>query len=378
MEIFLTITLSLISAIVFMMIVIFLVNLTYASKGYKWDISDHFDGKRFYNIGWSPRESYRIERSEDKKWGLIYWLLHREKNKWKERKITQIKPKERNTSDEVVMTYIGHATVLIQIAGINILTDPVWSPRASPWPWLGPKRYTGVWVKLEDLPQIDIILLSHNHYDHMDIWALKKLESRDHPTIYTGLGNKKYLEDRRIMDVVEMDWWESIDYSKKEIGDGWAQSISTPIPYLLPTRISFLPAQHFSARGLTDRNKTLWWGFRVEIGSKSLYFAWDTWYGSFVEKIREKYPEGFDYGLIPIWAYKPRWFMAPVHTDPFEGMLIQRDLGIRKSIGIHFGTFDLADDNQDEPLEDLKKAKEDPKYKNQIFEIGPSGSVWNW
>lgn len=116
----------------------------------------------------------------------------------------------------------------------------------------------------------------------------------------------------------------------------------------------------------------------MEIGARSLYFAGDTGYGPFVEKIREKYSEGFDIGLIPIGAYKPRWFMAPVHTDPFEGMLLQRELAIKNAIGIHYATFDLADDNQDEPIEDLKQAKKDPRYKNQIFEIGPSGSAWKW
>ncbi len=362
MNILLIIIVYILWSIVLTAIVFFTINIFYASKWYKWVLSDHFDGKRFYNIWWSPRESYRIERSDDKKGWLIYWLLHREKNKWKKREITPTIPVERNMSDEAIVIYIGHATVLIQIAGLNILTDPVWSNRASPFSWTGPRRFTDPGVKIEDLPVIDIILLSHNHYDHMDISTLKRFKTKDNPLIYTGLGNVQYLKDRHIENVIEMDWWQEIEHQKWE----------------MTSKIIYLPAQHFSARGLTDRNKTLWWGFRIEVGWKSIYFAWDTGYGPFIDRIYEKYPDGFDIGLIPIGAYKPRWFMAPVHTDPFEGMWLQRELSIRKSLGIHYGTFDLADDNQDEPLEDLKKAKEDPRYKDQIFEIGPSGTSWTW
>jgi L-ascorbate metabolism protein UlaG (beta-lactamase superfamily) len=157
-----------------------------------------------------------------------------------------------------------------------------------------------------------------------------------------------------------MDWWEE---KTRSVGSS-------------EVKITYLPAQHFSARGLTDRNKTLWWGFRLEASGKSLYFAGDTGYGEFVTKIQEKYPNGFDIGLIPIGAYKPRWFMAPVHTDPFEGMLLQREFKIKKAIGIHYGTFDLADDNQDEPVQDLLEAKK--KFGEQIFEIGPAGTEWKW
>ena len=362
MNILVIIILCILWSIALTAIVFFTINIFYASKGYRWVISDHFDGKRFYNIGWSPKESFRIERSEDKKGGLIYWLLHREKNKWKKREITPTIPVERNMSSEAIVTYIGHATVLIQIAGMNILTDPVWSHRASPFSWAGPRRFTDPGVKIEDLPEIDIILLSHNHYDHMDISTLRQLKAKDNPLIYTGLGNVRYLQDRKIENVIEMDWWQEIEHQKWEMN----------------AKIIYLPAQHFSARGLTDRNKTLWWGFRMEVAGKSLYFAWDTGYGPFIDTIYEKYPEGFDIGLIPIGAYKPRWFMAPVHTDPFEGMKLQRELAIKKSLGIHYGTFDLADDNQDEPIEDLRKAKENEIYKNQIFEIGASGTSWNW
>jgi L-ascorbate metabolism protein UlaG (beta-lactamase superfamily) len=336
------------------------VNIFYRSKWYQWAISDHFDGKRFFNIGWTPHESFRLEKNGDKKWGFLYWILHRNKKPWKNRNITQVIPTEKNT-DWAKITYIGHATVLIQVGGKNIITDPVFSDRASPFTWLGPKRFTKPWIEIDNLPPIDIVLLSHNHYDHMDISSLRKIEERDSPKIYTGLWNKEYLEKRGIKNIMEMDWFD-------ELYDGNADE----------SKITFLPAQHFSARGLTDRNKTLWWWFRLEIENTSIYFAGDTGYGPCFDTIAERYKEWFDIGLIPIGAYKPRWFMAPIHTDPFEGMQIQRKLLIKKAIAIHYGTFDLADDNQDDPIEDLKKAKKDPKYKDQIFELGPSGTIWNW
>ncbi|MBP9811874.1 MBL fold metallo-hydrolase [Candidatus Gracilibacteria bacterium] len=342
---------------------ILVTNLYYASERFKGKKSDHFDGKHFYNVGWSPRESLQIEWGRERKGGLVYWLLHRNKKKWQKREITPVIPPTSNT-DGFRITNVGHATYLIQVAGLNILTDPVWNNRSSPWSWIGPKRYQDPGVSLENLPKIDVILLSHNHYDHMEVPTLKKLEVRDNSVIYTGLGNQEYLKKREIHNVVDMDWWDETDYKGKNSDEH--------------LHIIYLPAQHFSARGVTDRNRTLWGGFRIEIGGKSLYFAGDTGYGDFVKTIVEKYKNGFDIGLLPIGAYKPRWFMAPVHTDPFEGMQIQRELSVKQAIGIHHSTFDLADDNQDDPIDDLIEAKKRPEYAGQVFEVGPAGTVWNW
>lgn len=161
-----------------------------------------------------------------------------------------------------------------------------------------------------------------------------------------------------------MDWFEEMKKSG-QISDDTSSEIISQDDF----SVTFLPAQHFSARGVTDRNRTLWGGFRVVTSGMSLYFAGDTGYGDWIEKVREKFPEGFDIGLIPIGAYKPRWFMAPVHTDPFEGMQLQRDLDVRKAIGIHYGVFDLADDNQDDPVNDLAQAKNLPEYRDQVFDI---------
>jgi L-ascorbate metabolism protein UlaG (beta-lactamase superfamily) len=377
MQILITLLFSLIGAVCVFTLITLVVDYFYASKRYLGDISDHFDGKHFYNIDWSPRKSMRLELWWEKKWWLIYWLLHREKRKWEKREITPVKPPERNKKG-VRITNIWHATYLIQVDEINILTDPVWGNRASPWSWIGPKRYQDPGVSFEDLPHIDIVLLSHNHYDHMEISTLRKLHERDDVHIYTGLGNKDYLETRGIKNIVEMDWWQLETRNSKLETRHESVSDESRVTNL-ESRITFLPAQHFSARGVTDRNRTLWWAFCIEIGGKTLYFWGDTGYGKgFIEKTRERFPDGIDIGLIPIGAYKPRWFMAPVHTDPFEGMQMQRDLWIKRAIGIHHSTFDLADDNQDDPVDDLREAQKRAEYIWQIFEIGDAGTVWNY
>lgn len=350
-----------------------------ASKKYKWTRNDHFDGHRFFNIGWTKKDSLKLERREDGKWNaftaFLDWIIHRKKKDWEKRNITPIKP-EPYIHSGIKITFVGHATVLIQINGLNILTDPVWSERTSPISWLGPKRYVNPGINLSDLPPLDIILVSHNHYDHMDISTLRELRKTQKAPIYTWLGNKSYLEKRWIDTVIEMDWWDietrnsGLETHPESTSVTWTISDNN-------SRITFVPAQHFSARGITDRNKTLWWWFVVEHGEKSIYFAGDTWYGQYIEKIQEKYPHGINVWLLPMWAYKPRWFMAPIHTNPEEALKMQKDLKIQTGIGIHYGTFPLADDNQDDPIEDLEKAKTLPEYHSLDFRIGPNGTVWD-
>lgn len=356
---------SLLSAWGLFSAVIFFMNQRLASRGHIGEKNDHFDWEKFHNIWWNPGEAFRFTETEEeffwkkRKNGLLTfwkWILNQRISLWKKRHIHPVKPDATHEGETMKVTYIWHATLLIQTQWVNFITDPVWSNRASPVKWAGPKRYTAPGVRLHDLPKLDFVILSHNHYDHMDIVTLRKLSRRDHMPIYTGLGNKKYLEDRGVKNVIDMDWWDIEKLGKSEI--------------------TFIPSQHFSARGITDRNKTLWGGFAWKIGNRTGYFAWDTGYGSFVEKIRERFPDGFDVWLLPIGAYNPRWFMAAMHTSPFEGMQMQKDLDIRKGIGIHYGTFPLAADLQDEPLEDLAKAKLDPLFRDQWFEVGESGTSW--
>lgn len=194
----------------------------------------------------------------------------------------------------------------------------------------------------------------------MDIATLRRIEERDHPTIYTGLGNSQYMQARGIQGGVDMDWWETRIYEK-----GWKKA-----------KVTYLPSQHFSARGITDRNKALWGGFALEVAGKSLYFAGDTGYGKFIMKIREHFPEGFDVGLLPIGAYKPKWFIAKIHTWPKEALQMQIDLNIKTGLAIHWGVFALADDGQDDPINDLTLLQKRDEYRHLDFRAGPSGTVW--
>jgi L-ascorbate metabolism protein UlaG (beta-lactamase superfamily) len=353
--------LSFIYAIILALVIIFIIDFSVTGWWYRWKAGKHFDGKYFSNIWWTKRETYRVE-SHKGEYGkfkaFVWWMLQRRKPRWVKRKGQKVIPVERYLEDDFKITFIGHATLLIQIAGLNIITDPVWGYRASPFTRIGPHRYMDPGVDLDHLPPIDIVILSHNHYDHMEIPTLQKLHKRDNPIIYTGLGNVSYLAKYWVRNVVDMDWWDKNEFDKRKIA------------------ITYVPAQHFSARGIYDRNKTLWGGFVLEVSWRSLYFAWDTGYGEFVEKIKERFPDGFDVWLLPIGAYKPRWFMADIHTNPEEALMMQRDLSIKTGLWIHWWTFPLADDCQDDPLIDLAIAQEKEEFKNIDFRVGVNGTEW--
>ncbi|MBP9779772.1 MBL fold metallo-hydrolase [Candidatus Gracilibacteria bacterium] len=358
----LTILLYFIFTLLLIGIVVAVVDYSVSGRGYRGTAGRHFDGRHFSNIGWTKRESYRVE-SPNGQYGklraFIGWMLQRKKPKWKKRKCEKVIPANINADTTFQITFVGHATLLIQIAGQNILTDPVWGRRVSPFKHAGPQRFMDPGVDFDTLPRIDSVLLSHNHYDHMDISTLEKLHDRDNPVIYTGLGNADYLSKYGIRSVIDMDWWDTNTlHSDNE------------------SHVTFVPAQHFSARGIYDRNRTLWGGFVLNIHGKTLYFAGDTGYGAFVDEIRERYPDGFDVGLLPIGAYKPRWFMADIHTNPEEALQLQYELNIKTGLAIHWGTFPLADDAQDEPIIDLAIAQEKEIYNNLDFRVGPNGTIW--
>ena len=256
------------------------------------------------------------------------------------------------------MTFVNHATVLVQTANVNVLTDPVWSERVSPVSWAGPRRRRPPGIRFEDLPQIDCVLVSHNHYDHLDVDTLERLEKRDRPSVLCGLGVGRLLRRRGLSEVIELDWWESVRAR----------------PGL---SVNAVPVQHFSGRGLFDRNHTLWTGFVLSGGDGSVYFAGDTGYGPHFRQAREKFPD-IRLALLPIGAYKPVWFMGPVHMSPQEALAAHRDLGAAVSLGIHHGTFDLADDGEKEPTQEIARLLEacpDPKPRFWILDNGESRDV---
>ena len=233
-------------------------------------------------------------------------------------------------------TWIGHSTVLLQIGGLNVLTDPIFSERASPVQWAGPRRFMAPAVSLDALPPLDIVLLSHSHYDHFDKRSVKWI-ARHHPdaTWVAPLALGRYLRDFGVREVVELDWWQQAT--------------------VRGMRVTATPARHFSARRLGDRNKTLWCGYAMEIAGRRAYFAGDTAYHPEFHSISKRLGP-FDFVMMPIGAYEPRWFMHVVHVNADEAVQACANLAsahpshsMPTVLGIHWGTFRLTDEPMDEP-----------------------------
>lgn len=226
-------------------------------------------------------------------------------------------------------TWIGHATVLVQIDGKNILTDPIWSDRCSPVSFAGPKRYTKPGLSLDNLPKIDLVLISHNHYDHMDLDTLVELEKRFKPHFLVGLNNKKLLLSAGLSRVSELDWWDAV--SEKSL------------------TITFTPTQHFSGRKIVDLDMSLWGSFVVSGKFKKFYFSGDTGYFEGFSEISKRFSD-IDLAILPIGAYEPRWFMSPMHVDPQQSVKAFVDLKAKYMVPMHYQTFVLTDEALDEPL----------------------------
>ena len=235
-----------------------------------------------------------------------------------------------------VVTFIGHASFLIQTAAGNVLTDPVYSQRASPLPFIGPRRVRQPGILFDDLPPISLVLLSHNHYDHCDVATLRAVNARWRSLAVTPLGNGRLLRKAGFRRCEELDWW----------GEATHGSL----------RITVTPAQHFSARTPFDRNRALWGGFVLHLGERRVFFAGDSGYGGHFRVIRERLGP-MDLSLLPIGAYEPRWFMRDIHMDPAEAVQAHADLGSTRSVAMHFGTFQLTPEAFDEPLRELQEAR---------------------
>ncbi len=323
-----------------------------AAKGYHGPLSDHFDGEVFYSYG-KKSESHAVDHSQKKVWK---WLFTRKRFGWvwRENRLSA-RPEARILGARLVVTFVNHATLLIQTDGMNILTDPVWSRRVSPFTFVGPSRFRAPGVSFDDLPEIDLVLISHNHYDHMDLATLRRIAKRWDPTIVVPLGNGEYLRDRGFANVREMDWWDEDEYGS--------------------VRIVSAPGQHFSSRALSDRNNTLWSGYVIETAHGDIYFAGDTGYGEFVKRIRERY-DMFRLALLPIGAFRPEGFMGPVHISPEQAVMISDELRAKTTIGIHHGTFHLADDGQDEPNERIDAIRSEREGTDFDFRVPENGAVY--
>jgi N-acyl-phosphatidylethanolamine-hydrolysing phospholipase D len=239
-------------------------------------------------------------------------------------------------ADLVTITWVGHSTFLIQIGGLNVLTDPMWSAHASPIPGVGPKRLVDAAVRFQDLPQIDVVLQSHDHYDHLDDRTVCRLEATNPGARWiVPRGLQPFLKHRGVLEVSELEWWQEITIDGVTLG--------------------CTPAQHFSGRTPWGRNRTLWCGWSLAAPGRRLFFAGDTGFHPDFAKIAERFGP-FDVALLPIGAYDPRWFMRPVHMDPEEAVQAARDLGSPCFVPMHWGTFLLTDEPLAEPPERARAA----------------------
>ena len=273
--------------------------------------NDHFDGSRFYN---READNGFVEH--------IRWIWEMQQVPWPEWIDDPAQPSPPATVESPAalrVTYVNQATVLIQSSGVNILTDPIWSNRAGPLPWLGSKRIRTPGIAFDKLPHIDVVLLSHDHFDHLDLPTLTRLISRDHPIVLAGLGVGKRLTGVDA-NLRELDWWESA--SLEQGGT-----------------ITFVPARHNSGRGLFDGNATLWGGFALELPAGRVLFMGDTAYGEHIEAIHQRFGN-FRLAILPIGNYEARWFMQTQHMNPDDAVRAHKTLNARHSMGVHFATFD--------------------------------------
>ena len=259
--------------------------------------------------------------------------------------------------DQNTVTWIGHATLLVQMGGYNILTDPHFSERTSPVQWAGPERVAPLGLALEDLPPIDIVVISHDHYDSLDEQSIKKLHQRPgggKTRFYVPMGLKNWFAVRGILQVIEMDWWDRQPEGELEV-------IAVPV-------------QHWSKRSIFSKNKTLWAGWVIHSKSFQFIFVGDTGYAPHFKDIGEKLGP-FDLAAIPIGAYEPRWFMQKHHVNPEESVQIHKDLRSKKSVAIHWGTFILTDEPLDEPPQRLAGALQKIRIPTEDFAVLQHGQT---
>jgi L-ascorbate metabolism protein UlaG (beta-lactamase superfamily) len=319
---------------------------------YRGPPSGHFDGERFFNPGTPapPRRSPARFFSR--------WASATDRAEWPERvPVTQTVPPRRVAGDEMLVTWIGHATVLVQTQGLNILTDPVWSERTSPFSFVGPRRVRAPGVRFEQLPPIDLVLVSHNHYDHMDLPTLRRLWERDRPAIVTRRGNDSILRGSEI-DAEARDWGGAVRIGAAEV---------------VVERV-----HHWSTRWGTDRNRALWSGFTVRLPGGNIFFAGDTGWGdgSWAREAARSGPVRL--AILPIGAYEPRDVMRSNHIDPEEAVRIFEILDPVRALGMHWGTIQLTFEPIDDPprrLAALRRARGIAPERFLATEVGRTFSV---
>ena len=323
---------------------------------YSGPASDHFDGQKFFNPE-GEQGSGGAQRNNRKQFLSIAFGKARHTGWPSTVPVAPTRPAARIEGEAMRVTWIGHATTLVQTQGLNILIDPVWSHRDSPVPFAGPRRVRAPGVRLEDLPKIDVVLISHNHYDHLDIGALRRIAERDRPLIVTGLGNDTLLREHGITAQAR-DWGDRVE-------------IRPGIDVVL-TR-----AHHWSAHWTDDQDRALWCGFIVRLPGGGLYYAGDTGAGEmrWVEAARRHGP--IRLAILPIGPYHVASPPSGNHIDPDEALAAFERIGPAYGLGVHWGTFELTDEPIDGPPTRLRKSIEARGLAEERFRTLEAGEAWD-
>ena len=323
------------------------------ARYYDGPVSDHFDGVRFFDPLGRPPKPFT---------DLLRWWTAGGRTLWPETQPSPFNetPPARVSGNEWRITFVGHASMLLQTAGLNIVLDPVWSDRASPFTFYGPKRVNAPGIAFEALPPIDVVLVSHCHYDHLDVETLSRLAAKFNTRVIAPLGNDTIMKAHDPAIRAEtFDWHDRV-----ELASGVA--------------VTLVPVQHWSARGVTDRNKALWAGFVLETPAGRIFHAGDSGYGEghHFRANRDRYGP-FRLAILPIGAYEPRWFMSDQHMNPEDAVRALADLGAERALAHHHGTFQLTDEGIDAPVRDLGAALAVAQVAPERFRVLQPGEVWS-